>query len=71
LSHPNYTIATAEIVVLPLALHLHLLALIFTVLNALVLAIRIRAEHVLSIACATGVFHDFSRLGLKIIAEAR
>jgi methyltransferase len=44
LSHPNYAIVAAEIAVLPLALHLCLLALIFTVLNALVLAIRIRAE---------------------------
>jgi methyltransferase len=30
--------------VLPLALHLYLLALVFTILNALVLGIRIRAE---------------------------
>jgi methyltransferase len=44
LSHPNYAIVAAEIAVLPLALHLALLALIFTVLNALVLVIRIRAE---------------------------
>jgi methyltransferase len=44
LSHPNYAIVAAEIAVLPLALHLGLLASIFTVLNALVLAIRIRAE---------------------------
>ncbi|MEO6382452.1 MAG: isoprenylcysteine carboxylmethyltransferase family protein, partial [Nitrobacter sp.] len=44
LSHPNYAIVAAEIAVLPLALHLPLLALIFTVLNALVLVIRIRAE---------------------------
>jgi methyltransferase len=44
LSHPNYAIVVAEIAVLPLALHLYLLALVFTVLNALVLSIRIRAE---------------------------
>jgi methyltransferase len=44
LSHPNYAIVAAEIAVLPLALHLASLALIFTVLNALVLVIRIRAE---------------------------
>jgi methyltransferase len=44
LSHPNYAIVAAEIAVLPLALHMPLLALIFTVLNALVLVIRIRAE---------------------------
>lgn len=44
LSHPNYAIVAAEIAVLPLALHLAFVALIFTVLNALVLVIRIRSE---------------------------
>ena len=43
-SHPNYAIVVAEIALLPLALHQPLLALIFTVLNAVVLAIRIRIE---------------------------
>jgi methyltransferase len=44
LAHPNYAVVAGEIALLPLALHLPLLALIFTVLNAVVLAIRIRAE---------------------------
>jgi methyltransferase len=44
LSHPNYAVVAAEIAVLPLALHLPWIALIFTLLNAGVLAIRIRAE---------------------------
>jgi methyltransferase len=44
LSHPNYAVVAAEIAVLPLALHLPLLALTFTVLNAGVLGIRIRTE---------------------------
>jgi methyltransferase len=44
LSHPNYAIVAGEIAVLPLALHLPLIALIFTLLNAAVLWIRIRAE---------------------------
>lgn len=44
LSHPNYAIVAAEIAILPLALHLVLIASIFTVLNALGLVIRIRAE---------------------------
>jgi methyltransferase len=44
LSHPNYAVVAAEIAVLPLALHLPLLALIFTLLNVGVLGIRIRAE---------------------------
>jgi methyltransferase len=44
LSHPNYAVVAGEIAVLPLALGLALLAGVFTILNALVLAIRIRAE---------------------------
>ena len=44
LSHPNYAVVAAEIATLPLALHLPMLALIFTALNAAVLAIRLRAE---------------------------
>ena len=45
LSHPNYAVVAGEIAVLPLALNLPLLALVFTILNAAVLAIRIRAEN--------------------------
>jgi methyltransferase len=43
-SHPNYAVVAAEIAVLPLALHLPVLALVFTALNASVLLIRIRIE---------------------------
>jgi len=45
LSHPNYAVVVGEIAVLPLVLNLPLVALIFTILNAMVLAIRIRAEN--------------------------
>jgi methyltransferase len=45
LSHPNYAVVAGEIAVLPLVLNLPLLAIIFTILNAAVLAIRIRAEN--------------------------
>jgi methyltransferase len=45
LSHPNYAVVAAEIAVLPLVLYLPWVAAIFTVLNAAVLAIRIRAEN--------------------------
>ena len=44
LSHPNYVAVAGEIAVLPLALHLPVVAVVFTVLNAIVLAVRIRAE---------------------------
>jgi len=43
-SHPNYAVVAVEIAVLPLALHLPWLALIFTILNAAILVIRVRAE---------------------------
>ncbi len=42
--HPNYVVVVLEIAILPLAFGLWELALIFSVLNAVVLAIRIRAE---------------------------
>jgi methyltransferase len=45
LSHPNYAVVAGEIAVLPLVLNLPWLAAIFTILNAAVLAIRIRAEN--------------------------
>lgn len=45
LSHPNYAVVTGEIAVLPLVFYLPWLAAIFTVLNAMVLTIRIRAEN--------------------------
>ena len=44
LAHPNYAVVVAEILLLPLALHLPWLALMFTILNAAVLSIRIRTE---------------------------
>ncbi len=45
LNHPNYAVVIGEIAVLPLAFGLWLFALIFSVLNAAVLFIRIRAEN--------------------------
>jgi methyltransferase len=42
--HPNYAVVVAEIAVLPLAFHLPWLAVIFTILNVPLLAVRIRAE---------------------------
>ncbi|MGZ3288224.1 MAG: isoprenylcysteine carboxyl methyltransferase family protein, partial [Xanthobacteraceae bacterium] len=42
LPHPNYAVVAGEIALLPLVLGLPVLTLIFTVLNAAVLAVRIR-----------------------------
>ncbi len=44
ISHPNYGIVAAEILVLPLAFGLVAFALVFSALNAVVLWVRIRAE---------------------------
>lgn len=44
LSHPNYAVVIAELAMLPMCLDLPWVALIFTIANALVLTVRIRAE---------------------------
>jgi methyltransferase len=44
-SHPNYWVVAGEIAVLPLVFGLPFCALVFSILNAAVLGIRIRAEN--------------------------
>ena len=51
LNHPNYAVVVAEIAVLPLAFGLWQVALVFSLLNAAVLAIRIREEDRALSAC--------------------
>jgi methyltransferase len=51
--HPNYWVVTGEIAVVPLALGLPLFALIFSILNAAVLVIRIRVENAALASSAT------------------
>jgi methyltransferase len=43
--HPNYLVVVAEILVLPLVFGLWRTALVFTLLNAVLLAVRIREEN--------------------------
>lgn len=45
LRHPNYTIVVAEFIVVPMALGLPALAVIFTLANAALLSWRIRVEN--------------------------
>ncbi|EIZ80054.1 hypothetical protein WSK_1421 [Novosphingobium sp. Rr 2-17] len=45
LRHPNYTVVTAEIAVLPLVFGVVWIAVLFTVLNAAMLYVRIGAEN--------------------------
>ena len=44
-NHPNYLVVAAEVAVLPLVFGLWQVALLFSALNAAVLAVRIRAEN--------------------------
>ena len=43
--HPNYVDVVLEIAVIPLVFHLYYTALIFSVLNAIMLFVRIRVEN--------------------------
>lgn len=43
--HPNYIIVIAEIAVIPLIFHLYYTAVIFSLLNAIMLTIRIKEEN--------------------------
>lgn len=44
-SHPNYVVVVGEIAVLPLCLGLNEMALVFSLANAAILAVRVRAEN--------------------------
>ncbi|MGI9449418.1 MAG: isoprenylcysteine carboxyl methyltransferase family protein [Geminicoccaceae bacterium] len=44
-SHPNYCVVAAELLVLPLAFGLLWYGILFSILNAIMLTIRIRAEN--------------------------
>jgi len=45
IKHPNYLIVIAEIAVIPLVFQLYYTAIAFTVLNAIMLSVRIREEN--------------------------
>ena len=45
ISHPNYLVVAAEFLILPLVFGLWQIALVFTLLNAMILTVRIRAEN--------------------------
>ena len=45
LAHPNYVVVVGEIAVLPLVFGLWQVALLFSLLNAILLWVRIRAEN--------------------------
>lgn len=43
--HPNYIIVIIEIAIIPLIFHLYYTAIIFTILNAIMLMVRIKEEN--------------------------
>nr|WP_321520508.1 isoprenylcysteine carboxylmethyltransferase family protein [uncultured Macellibacteroides sp.] len=43
--HPNYLIVIAEIAIIPLVFHLYYTAIAFTVLNAIMLFVRVKEEN--------------------------
>ena len=45
IKHPNYVIVVAEIIVIPLVFHLYITAIVFTLLNAAMLYVRIGVEN--------------------------
>lgn len=45
MKHPNYVIVVAEILLIPLIFHLYITAVVFTLLNAWVLYVRITEEN--------------------------
>ena len=45
IKHPNYLIVIAEIAVIPLVFHLYYTAIVFSILNSMMLFIRIREEN--------------------------
>ncbi len=44
LKHPNYIVVAVEILLLPLLFHAYITALLFTILNAIMMTVRIPAE---------------------------
>lgn len=45
MKHPNYVAVAAEIALIPLIFHLYVTAVVFTLLNAAMLTVRIREEN--------------------------
>ena len=43
--HPNYLVVIAEIAIIPLVFHLYFTAIAFTVLNAIMLSVRVKEEN--------------------------
>ncbi|RUQ29099.1 isoprenylcysteine carboxyl methyltransferase [Peribacillus cavernae] len=58
--HPNYVIVATEIIVIPLIFQAYITAIVFTILNAIVLSFRIRVEEQ-ALQQATNYYETFSK----------
>jgi methyltransferase len=69
LRHPNYAVVAGEFAAVPLALGLPIYALVFTILNAAVLAIRIPEENAALTATPRdeGLSHDSDFRGSPMV----
>lgn len=45
IKHPNYWVVIAEIALIPLIFHLYITAIVFSILNGVMLSVRIRKEN--------------------------
>ncbi|MFC4322729.1 isoprenylcysteine carboxyl methyltransferase family protein [Litchfieldia salsa] len=62
LRHPNYVVVTLELIIIPLLFNAYITATIFTLLNVLVLSIRIPAEEK-ALELLTNYEEQFSKTG--------
>jgi len=69
LRHPNYVVVSLEIIVIPLLFSAYFTAIMFTVLNSLVLMIRIPAEEkaLKALTAYEGIFQDCHRFVPKFV----
>lgn len=62
MKHPNYLVVTVEFIIIPLLFNAYLTATLFTILNGIILAIRIPAEE--------RALHTLSEYKLSYLVEA-
>jgi methyltransferase len=69
IKHPNYFVVAIEIIVVPLLFNLYITASLFTILNAIILMIRIPEEEkaLKELTEYEGRFHDCNRFLPKVV----
>lgn len=69
IKHPNYFVVATELVVVPLLFNCYITACLFTILNSLILMIRIPEEEkaLKELTKYEGCFHDCNRFFPKVV----